>query len=207
MNVVNRRGALKMCLSLSGLVIQTGAMAQSEQTPPPVSKTVWLDLAARNKSIDSPLYLGRFREPIYFLVEPISWTPQFIQASKLTNVTVPKGFVTDLASIPPLFYSYLRPDGIYAYAAIIHDYLYWEQTVPKAQADDTLKAAMQDLKVDPVRIELIHRAVSLAGMEAWNQNKKLKEQGEQRYLEMFPSTAGISWEDWKKREGVFRRTK
>ncbi len=141
---------------------------------------------------------------MYFLLEPISWTPRFTEARKLSNVTVPKGFVTDLASIPPMFYSFLRPDGEYAYAAIIHDYLYWEQNVSIDTANGILKAAMQDLKVDPFKVEAIYSAVSWGGQKYWDQNKKLKEQGERRYLQEFPPTAAVSWEDWKKRQGVFR---
>ena len=49
---------------------------------------------------------------------------------------MPTGFVTDFASIPPIFYSVLRPDGEYAYAAVIHDYLYWTQTRPREDADE-----------------------------------------------------------------------
>ena len=112
----------------------------------------WLDFAINAKSIDLPLYMGRFLEPMYFLLEPISWTPTFVQASKLSKTTVPKGFVTDLASIPPILYSYLRPDGPYAYAAIIHDYLYWEQKGLIGEANDILRAAMEDLKVDWFKI-------------------------------------------------------
>jgi hypothetical protein len=118
-------------------------------------------------------------------------------------VTVPKGFVTDLASIPPIFYSLLRPDGEYAYAAIIHDYLYWEQTGSITQANEILKAAMQDLKVDRLKIEAIYAAVSAKGQKAWDENKRLKGQGEKRILGAFPPNAGISWDDWRARPGVF----
>ena len=76
----------------------------------------------------------------------------------------------------------------------------------RSQADETLKAAMQDLSVDPLKIELIYQAVSLAGQKYWDQNKTLKEEGEQRYLEKFPPNAGISWDVWKQGD-VFRRVK
>ncbi|ECG8634089.1 DUF1353 domain-containing protein, partial [Salmonella enterica subsp. salamae] len=39
-------------------------------------------------------------------------------------IEVPAGFVTDLATIPRIFWSLMPPDGKYAKAAIIHDYLY-----------------------------------------------------------------------------------
>src|SRR5262249_6063867 len=84
------------------------------------------------------LYLGRFADPIYFLTQPITWKPNKGQ-EKYHEVTVPTGFVTDLASIPSSFWSLLRPDGLYAYAAILHDYLYWFQTRPREQCDMILK--------------------------------------------------------------------
>lgn len=39
-------------------------------------------------------------------------------------ISVPAGFVTDLATVPCIFWSVMPPDGKYAKAAIIHDYLY-----------------------------------------------------------------------------------
>src|ERR1700730_13306161 len=51
----------------------------------------------------SPLRLGRFREPIYFLLNSITWKPNAEQAFQFEPVEVPVGFVTDLASIPQIF--------------------------------------------------------------------------------------------------------
>jgi hypothetical protein len=203
----NRRALLGFSVSIGYdlLGLSSRVIAQESATETSMTKEQWLELVLRAKSIDSPLYMGRFNDPIYFLLEPISWTPNFVKTSKMAQVTVPKGFVTDLASIPAPFYSWLRPDGNYAYAAIIHDYLYWEQSRPKEQADEILKSAMEDLKVDRAKIEAIYAAVSLAGRQAWDQNKNLKAQGEKRILREYPPNAGISWEEWKKRPGVFPR--
>src|SRR5262245_7866555 len=59
-----------------------------------------------------PLQVSRFKEPLYFLLKPISWTPNAGQAG-YQAVEVPTGFVTDFASIPRAFWSLLRPDGDY----------------------------------------------------------------------------------------------
>lgn len=85
----------------------------------------WMEVASRQPG--ASLYLSRFRDHIYFLLREISWSPNPDQASSFQSVVVPKGFVTDLASIPRVFWSLLRPDGEYAYSAIIHDYMYWMQ--------------------------------------------------------------------------------
>jgi hypothetical protein len=203
MTGLDRRTALCVCFAMVGLPVRAQDAARPLEADPSVSLERWLELVASAKSIDSPLYMGRFKDPMYFLLAAISWTPRFLQASKLTKVTAPKGFVTDLASIPQIFYSLLRPDGEYAYAAILHDYLYWEQTTSRNQADETLKAAMEDLKVDRLTIETIYTAVSVAGQKAWDENRALKQQGEKRVLGRYPPNAGITWEEWKKDPTVF----
>src|SRR5207247_1284886 len=92
------------------------------------------------------LYLFKFKEPMYALTKSIGWKPD--GAVQLKPVEVPEGFVTDLASIPRVFYWALRPDGAYAHAAVVHDYLYWQQKTTRELADDTLRQHMIDLKVD-----------------------------------------------------------
>src|SRR5688572_13672704 len=43
------------------------------------------------------------------------------------TLTVPVGFVTDFASIPPALQSIIRQNGLYLLPAVVHDYLYWTQ--------------------------------------------------------------------------------
>ena len=50
-------------------------------------------------------------------------------------ITIPKGFVTDLTSIPRFFWSAFPKSGPYMSAAILHDYLYWDQRCTREQAD------------------------------------------------------------------------
>jgi hypothetical protein len=154
------------------------------------------------KIIASPLHLGRFKEPIYFLLDPITWKPNEAEGP-YKQVDAPKGFVTDLASIPPIFWSILRPDGEYAYAAVIHDYLYWEQAGARDDADEILRIAMEDLEVDAGDIGKIYGAVRRYGQEAWDDNAALKKRGEKRVLAKEPPTAAMTWAEWKKRPDVF----
>ena len=118
-------------------------------------------------------------------------------------VTVPTGFVTDFASIPRIFWSLLRPDGEYAYAAVVHDYLYWTQTRSRNEADQILKLAMEDFEIDALTVGAIYGAVRVGGQVAWNGNAEKKAQGEQRLLTRFPQDPRTRWEDWKQRPGVF----
>src|ERR1700728_3780525 len=119
------------------------------------------------------------------------------------RVDVPTGFVTDLASIPRVFWSLLRPDGEYAYAAIIHDYLYWTQTTTREVADHILKFAMEDFGVSSVSVTAIFDAVRVGGKSAWDGNAKLRQNGEKRILNQFPKDPTIRWDTWRQRKEVF----
>ena len=62
---------------------------------------------------------------------------------------MPKGFVTDFASIPQAFWSFgLSAHGRNSKAAIVHDYLYWTQGCSREQADNLLMIAMKESSVD-----------------------------------------------------------
>jgi len=131
----------------------------------------------------------------------IEWRPN--PGQKYKKVEVPTGFVTDLTSIPRVFWQALRPEGRYAYAAVVHDYLYWEQNRPREEADEILKFAMEDSKVDPKVVKAIYLAVRTFGQTAWDNNVKLKKSGEHRFLKTFPKDFTISWSEWKKNPDVF----
>lgn len=57
-------------------------------------------------------------------------------------VSVPEGFVSDLASIPRLLWSLFPPDGPYQEAAVLHDYLY-SIDVPQWLCDAVFRHVMQ----------------------------------------------------------------
>jgi hypothetical protein len=124
----------------------------------------WMDSWIRDrKAAGGVLHLSRFADPTYFLTREIGWTPNQDQADTHKHVLGPVGFVTDFASIPRVFWSVLRPDGIYTYAAIVHDYLYWEQPVARETADEIFKFAMEDFRVDGATIAAIYAAVRVGG--------------------------------------------
>jgi len=78
-------------------------------------------------------------------------------------INVPIGFITDLASIPRVFWSIFPPHGEYAKAAIIHDYLYENAINTKKYADDIFFEAMGVLGVCAWRKHLIYWAVRVFG--------------------------------------------
>ncbi|AZE48261.1 hypothetical protein C4K04_2588 [Pseudomonas chlororaphis] len=155
----------------------------------------------------SPLMIITSLKPFgdwdYYWVDggSISWEPNAGQT--LQRVNVPEGFVTDLTSIPRLFWQALRPEGRYAYAAVVHDYLYWTQTRPREEADQILKFAMEDSRVDARTVDAIYQAVRLFGKNSWDNNAHLKASGEKRFLRRFPDDFTTSWSDWRKQPDVF----
>lgn len=97
-------------------------------------------------------------------------------------IVVPAGFVTDLASVPRLVWSFYPPDGPWAKAAIIHDFLYWTkgtgewhgragitraEPYSRKEADDILKEAMADRSVGKWEQFVIWASVRLGGGAGW----------------------------------------
>ena len=162
----------------------------------------WLDDALSTKGqLAGRLDMSRFVEPIYFLLAPTSWIPSQDQLKAgLPNIVVPRGFVTDLASVPPIFFSLLRADGNYAHAAVVHDFLYWDQSLKRSDADEILRDGMRYLEVEPVNVSAIYAAVKTFGESAWNANRKLRDAGESRTLRLFPDKPNTRWEIWRKQD-------
>ncbi|WP_315856749.1 DUF1353 domain-containing protein [Burkholderia ambifaria] len=168
------------------------------------TKDEWFEeLFAPTRNVNHPLRMGRFSDHYYYLTSDIGWYPGKNNDKDLPKVSAPPGFVTDLASIPRVFWSALPPDGNYAYAAVLHDYLYWMQTEDRAVADRILKNAMEDFSVPPLTVEAIYRGVRVGGASAWNKNAALRKSGEKRVLSHWPEDPLMSWKKWKRHPGVF----
>lgn len=197
-----RRSALVLLAGAAALRNTFGAdggVSSAPERTPEAWMLEWMNVA---RPIAGALYLGRFKDPTYILLRPIKWFPGK-NGPDLPAVEVPKGFVTDLASIPRPFWSLLRPDGEYTYAAIIHDYLYWVQRTDRATADSIFWSAMQDFGIDSVTAGSIFGAVRAGGSGAWQDNKRAREAGERRILARFPQDPTITWAEWKTRPNVF----
>lgn len=152
----------------------------------------------------SPFLGGNY----YYLLHEIDWTPDKPVTPPI-RIVVPRGFVTDLASIPKILWPILPKDGIYARPAIVHDFHYWVQDKewPKELADKTFLIGMKELKVSKLKAATIYYAVSWFGSSAWRKNKRLKDSNEGRILREMPSSDDITWIEWKKRPNVFMDAK
>lgn len=69
----------------------------------------------------------------------------------LVAIEVPVGFETDFASIPAWLHWIIPPDGLWAKASAMHDYLYDKHPeVSKIIADSIFLEAMHVAKVNPI---------------------------------------------------------
>jgi hypothetical protein len=128
------------------------------------------------------------------------WRPN--TGSHPEPVVVPAGFVSDLASIPRAFWQILQPTGRHAWAAVVHDYLYWTQTRSREESDLIFKMALEDSRVDPATVEVLYQAVRRFGQSSWEENARKKQAGDCRFLKARPGDFTVSWSDWKKMPAV-----
>ncbi len=105
------------------------------------------------------------------------------------QITVPVGFETDFASVPRPFWAILPKWGKYGNAAVIHDWLYWEQERPRPAADAVLLEGMVVLGVSAVVRQTIYTAVRLFGWLAWYRNQADRVDGYERVLATLPTKA------------------
>ena len=92
------------------------------------------------------------------------------------SVVIPAGFVTDMASIPPVLQSIIQQNGPYQLPAVVHDYLYWRQECTRAQSDRILLLAMTEHDVSNGHRTAIYDAVRAAGQFAWAANARERTQ-------------------------------
>lgn len=97
-------------------------------------------------------------------------------------IRVPKGFVTDFASVPRGLWNLFPPTGSYGMAAVVHDYLYRggyitdvstpgiekHITPTRAQADGILREAMGVSKVGAFTRWTVWAAVRVGGRSPWS---------------------------------------
>ena len=87
------------------------------------------------------------------------------------QVRVPAGFVSDYATIPRFLWSAFPPHGYVKKAAVIHDYLYTREDVPRVIADAVFLAAMRDCGVSAWSRALMYGAVRCFGWLFWCRGK------------------------------------
>lgn len=84
---------------------------------------------------------------------------------------VPRGFVTDLASIPRLLWVVLPPIGENERAAVLHDWLYTTGKVSRARADAIFRRAMAEDGVGFFTRWTMWAGVRLGGWAHWKRRR------------------------------------
>jgi Protein of unknown function (DUF1353) len=130
--------------------------------------------AIRAQAAPTPVDFRPFSDARFWIVkEPLVYR---VGISK-DSVVVPRGFVTDFASIPPALQSLIQQNGPNLLPAVVHDFLYWTGTCTRREADQLLKLAMIENRVKPVQQTAIYNAVRAAGSFAWEGNRDEQRRG------------------------------
>ncbi len=104
------------------------------------------------------------------------------------QIEVEVGFHTDFASVPWLAQLMFPTWGKYGNPAVIHDWLYWQQTTTRKYADDTFLDAMNVTGVDNMRKYVIYWGVRCFGCFAWIRNKEDRITGYNRVISNIQNT-------------------
>ncbi|ELM3415986.1 DUF1353 domain-containing protein [Salmonella enterica] len=113
--------------------------------------------------------LGHYKWRVY---EPFAF---YLSDDNSDVISVPAGFVTDLATIPRIFWSVMPPDGKYAKAAIIHDYLYDNALRTKKEADLIFLDGMAVLGVPKWKRIVMYLAVRIFGRGNYSKDQQARE--------------------------------
>lgn len=117
--------------------------------------------------------------PLFMVAYPL----RYVTNDNMYEIVVPVGFVSDLASIPRLLWWWQGPQEGTMAPAIIHDYLYWEQSCAKDEADAVLYLTLREIGMGPISANLVYMGVKTPlAQSAWDKNKAAREKGESRFF-------------------------
>lgn len=117
--------------------------------------------------------------PLFMLAYPLRYATN----DKMHEIVVPVGFLTDLASIPRTLWWWQAPHEGTMAPAIIHDYLYWEQSCTKDEADAVLYLALREIGMGSINANLVYMGVrTRSAQDAWDKNTVAREKGESRFF-------------------------
>ena len=88
------------------------------------------------------------------------------------KIIVPRGFVTDLASIPPFFRGLFNVNGLLRAPAVLHDWLYCSQRYSRDEADAIFLAAMEARGLTRSERRIVYATVRAFGWRYYNKRKR-----------------------------------
>lgn len=160
----------------------------------PTVAYVDMDAKFENAPVVTP-----FNDDYWLLLEDLIFEAVRVSDNKAFKITVPAGFVTDLASIPVGLNLIYSKTGKYSSAGILHDYLYWTQFCNRKKSDRLIKEGLKATGAGYITRNTIKYGVYWFGWRAWDNNRHAKDNKEERYVPLnqrkFPSKT--SWEEYK----------
>jgi len=91
------------------------------------------------------------------------------------RVVIPKGFISDAASIPRIFWNILSDtDPDIEYPSFVHDLLYSvhgklpDRTLTRKQCDQVIREQMIAVGASPLKYQPVYWALRLFGWHGWN---------------------------------------
>lgn len=100
--------------------------------------------------------------------EAIEYTFDYL--GRTFNTTVPKGFITDLGSVPVGVRPIISNTGRYIKSYVLHDWLYdsgCDLNITKNDADIILWLGLKEQKMDWWKMNLVYQSVRLFGGSHW----------------------------------------
>ena len=117
--------------------------------------------------------------PVFMLAYPMVYAT----TDGKERIEVPRGFVTDLASIPRGLWWWQAPHEATMAPAIVHDFLYWEQPCSKDESDAVMVLAMKHVGMSDFSIDGVYEGIrSKYGQQAWDRNREARASGEPRFF-------------------------
>ncbi len=100
-----------------------------------------------------------------------------------TNIAVMRGFCTDFASVPRMFWSVIPPFGKYSTAAVVHDRLYKNNCIAhkkiygdmwltRKECDKVFEELLIKSTCKKWKRKVMYRAVRLGGWNAWRKHRR-----------------------------------
>jgi len=112
-------------------------------------------------SFTTPLIVEPLNTKCWKLIEPFEYYTETRGIE--TIIKVPRGFITDFATVPRFLWTIFPPWDKYGKAAVIHDYIYKTERFSRFLCDSIFFEAMTVLKVPTWKKELMYLAVRLFG--------------------------------------------
>lgn len=135
---------------------------------------ITLDNAVEQLLTDTVIDLGyvySWRSTKYWVVQKdivVRLSEQYDNA----RIVIPKGFPTDLSSVPRGLWSLYAPYGDFLLAALIHDFLYVQNIGTRARADkEMLLWSNITNPKHPINNYVRYLAVRIGGKSWWNKSK------------------------------------